>query len=390
LPELLDTPAGLLTPVRLAIAVLIANSIVAGLAEIPKAVLGGENQGYRRMGLSALVVVVTASLTAAAIGADAGIFGVALAAATGTLLNMALFVGIAKRHIPWFGMKRPSGEALRWFGSKSVGFFLWKWINQFLMQGDVLLIGIFGSPTMVTVYSLSKHVPDALGRLTGFAVSGSAAGFGRLVAEHRLTKVRRVRGELMIATWLLVVVCGSVALVWTPSFVRLWVGAGFETEPATLVLILALAGQLMFIRTDSTIIDSTLNLGRKLALGAISVAVTVALVSLIPHQERTLSTFCIALLVGRLPVSLGYAYIVGQVTEHPVHEQAMAIARPAAVGVVLLAAAANLQELAVATGWLPLAASVVLTLLLASLVALPAGLNSIQRERLLGRLRALI
>ena len=54
-----DVPAEFVWPARLATVLLVSNVILLSLADVPRAVLQGENLGYKRMGLSAILVFVT-------------------------------------------------------------------------------------------------------------------------------------------------------------------------------------------------------------------------------------------------------------------------------------------------------------------------------------------
>jgi len=385
-PPLLDVPVEFVEAVRIALAVLLGNAVLIGLADIPRAVLAEENAGYRRVGLSALIVLLTGLFTVIAVRAELGIAGVALAATAGTLLNSALFISVAKHHVHWFGIRRPSRETVRWIGGKSVGFFFWKWINQFLTAGDVLLVGILGSPAMVTVYSLTKYAPDAVIRLTGFVVNGSAASFGRLLSDERYAKLRRARAELMTATWLITTVSGVTVLLWSPSFLVLWVGPGYDQGSTTTLMITILAAQLMFVRNDASLIDLTLKLRSKVLLGVATIAVTVILLVAFVRSDFQITTLCLALATGRIPMSIGYPCIVGRVIGIAPSQQVFPCIRVLLTTTLLFGVAVMLRDSLEALTWLSLSLSVGITVIATISIAMLLGMNSTQQSRIWKRI----
>ena len=152
---------------------------------------------------------------------------------------------------------------------------------QLMMAGDVLMLGIFDSVALVAAYSLTKYVPDALIRLVAIVVFGIAPGLGGIIGAGKLPKAARVRGEIMLFTWLFATVAGATILLWNQDFVGLWVGTAYDTGPLATLLIVVMVTQLTLIRNDANIIDLTLNIRRKVLLGVLSVALSLALAALL-------------------------------------------------------------------------------------------------------------
>ena len=69
-PYALKTPARYVGDVRITAALLVADAVALTLLTVPRSVLQGENLGYKRMGLSALLVVGQGALTALALILD--------------------------------------------------------------------------------------------------------------------------------------------------------------------------------------------------------------------------------------------------------------------------------------------------------------------------------
>ena len=76
-PSWLDAPNEFFWSMRLTAGILVAGLVTTSLVEIPRSVLEGENLGYKRMGLSAILVFVGGGFTWLALYLDTGIVGVA-------------------------------------------------------------------------------------------------------------------------------------------------------------------------------------------------------------------------------------------------------------------------------------------------------------------------
>ena len=120
-PGWLDTPVELSRAARWAASLLVGNLILMTLVEVPRAVLDGENLSYKRMGLSAALVFGGGGLTALALHLDTGLVGVAACPLAISFLTGVLFLRVVRRHVPWFGVARPSAKAVRAFFILSSG-----------------------------------------------------------------------------------------------------------------------------------------------------------------------------------------------------------------------------------------------------------------------------
>src|SRR3990172_1308605 len=79
IPSWLDAPLEWYSSIRWAAALLVANLLFTNLAEIPQSVLRGENLGYKRMGLTTLLLLLGGGLMALAMYFKTGLIGVAFA-----------------------------------------------------------------------------------------------------------------------------------------------------------------------------------------------------------------------------------------------------------------------------------------------------------------------
>ena len=161
-PVLVNVPDDLVLTVRVAAGVLVLDLILTNLLTIPQSVVQGENLGYKRMGLSVLVVLAGGALTAFRRSPGAGLVGVTLSVVATTVLTGVLYVWVARRYVPWFGMSMPVLRTVAVFLRLSGWFLLWNLVVQLMRGSDVVVLGIADSVEPVTVYALARYVLEAI------------------------------------------------------------------------------------------------------------------------------------------------------------------------------------------------------------------------------------
>lgn len=77
---------------------LVLNTIVNTLSSIPQVTLQGENLGYKRMGMSVILVLAGGCFTWLALYFKTGIVGVAAAVVTSTLATGLFYLWVVKLH----------------------------------------------------------------------------------------------------------------------------------------------------------------------------------------------------------------------------------------------------------------------------------------------------
>lgn len=401
-PILLEVPEEFLLTTQLTIGLLALNVVLFGLVDIPKVVLQGENLGYKRMGLSALLVLAGGGLTVLAVIQGLGLVGVAAATVATTLISGMVFLGVVRRQVPWFGIARPTREITRRFYGLSGWFVLWKIVSQLMLAGDILILGIFDSVVLVTVYTLTKYVPETLIRLVGTVVFNISPGLGGIIGAGNLEKAVNVRGEIMAFTWLLLTVAGACILLWNQLFVQLWVGDSYYAGLIPTLLIILLVAQITFIRNDSNVIDLTLNIRIKVLIGVLAETLALSLAALlVSRYGMGIVGLCIGSIAGHSIISVVYPFLVGQVLGIRFYDQVKGALRPVIVTLLLLLmmlgikhygesypqAAIFLERL---HSWPGLVVGVAATAMVVSVLAFYGGLSSRQRRGLIKRLQAVI
>ena len=341
IPAWINTPTEYVGIVRLTTGVLVVNLIMINLAAIPQSVLQGENLGYKRMGLSTLLVFAGGLLTWLAIYLHTGIIGVAVATLFSTVITGIFFLWVVRTYSPWFGAMWSSlNEIWKFFGI-SGWFLLWNLIMNFMMASDVVILGMLNSVESVTDYSLTKYAPETLISLIAIMMFGIAPGLGGIIGSGDKQRATVVRGEIMAITWLVIVSLGSTFVIWNRAFISLWVGIDHFAGELPNLLIVVVVMQFVLIRNDSNFIDLTLKLQKKVILGAISVAVSLAAAAvLVGYFRLEIIGVSIGLLFGRAILSFGYPALVGHYLDIPWISQLKNTLKPALLtGIILISVA---------------------------------------------------
>jgi O-antigen/teichoic acid export membrane protein len=387
-PALLKTPPSMTWSVRVATLLLVANSLVFSLGDVPRSVVQGENLGYKRMGLSTALVFASAGLTALALYLNGGLVGVVAADLAHTLLGGLLMLQVARANIPWFGIAKPLAGAVRRFLGLSGWFLAWNLVMRLMRATDVVVLGVFGSPEMVTMYTLTRYAPETVVFIVATLAQGVTPGLGGIVGSGDKSRAQRLRAEIMTFTWLLVAALGATILLWNRSLLQVWVGGRHYLGAGANLLLMAMVAQFVMIRNDANIIDLTLNLRSKVLIGFLSAALSAAAAA---YAVGILGLgavgVCLGFIAGRSILSIGYPLIVGRSLGVSLGQQLRATLRPGAVTAVLFGLSAiGSGTLAVASWWL-LAPCVVLTLPVATLAAFQLGLGPEQRDQVVKRIR---
>jgi O-antigen/teichoic acid export membrane protein len=390
-PQLLETPSEHVWSVRAAAALLTTDAIALALLSIPRSTLQGENLGYKRMGLSAIVIGLGGVFMALAIYWNMGIAGVAAANMAGTFVTGLLFWRVARKYVSWFGIARPTSQNVRWLLGLSGWFTGWKFVYELMAAGDVIVLGLAGSVELVTVYTLTKFVTQALVPLISTVFEGTAPGLAGIIGSGDRVRGARLRSEIMAFTWLLSTVLGASLLLWNRSFVDLWVGPRFYAGPVSMLLIVVMVVQFIFVGNDARIIDLTLNLRAKVLLGAVSAVLSVGLGALlVATTDNDITGMCIGMIAGRTVLSVAYPWLLGRALDRRLTTQLRGLPRPVLTTAVLFGSATLLGERVGTDNWIALIVAAATTVLALVPAAGLLGLSSAQRRALTGRIRTVV
>ena len=332
-PIWFSAPDDAYVAVRLCTAIVILGIVSRGFTDVSRCVLEGENLGYKRMWISTVLVALGGVLTVVAVRLGTGLVGLAAASVATTVLTGLAFLMVVKSFVPWFGIAWPTAKVMKQFAGLSGWFFAWFLIGRVMEASDVVVLGIFASPALVTTYSLIRFLPEATLRFVTVLVFETVPGLGKILARGDVARARATRGEIMILMWLATTVVGGTILLWNDAFVHLWIGESFSGGWLTTLLLILMMFQFVWFRVDADIINLDLRLiGVKVLLGFGSVVMSLGLgIVALRVYNAGINGLCVGFILGRLLLTLGYPWLVGKILDAPLGQQLRSSIRPGIV-----------------------------------------------------------
>jgi O-antigen/teichoic acid export membrane protein len=372
-------------------AILVVDAILFSLLYLPQAVLQGENLGYKRLGLSVVLVFVSKSLLVVAVLIGTGIPGLAVAAAIATVLWGLTYVWIVRSRVPWFGIARPSFSEVRSFIRLSGWFLVWNLVMTIMLGSDVVVLGVVQGTASVAVYVLAKFLPQAIILAVATTIVAIMPGLGGLIGAGDLSRAARVRRETLSLIWLFTVAAGTTVLLWEASFLGLWSEEARYPGSGAMLMIMLMVLQFSLIRTDANIIDLTLNLRRKVLLGAVAAAISVGLAwFFLGPLELGIAGLALGFILGRAIQSVSYPLMIGRVLGVDAWQQLRGLVRPAITTTVLFGAATVAgAELRVGS-WPSLIGAAAISGLVVTGLTFLGGLSADGRRLVLHRVRRVV
>lgn len=390
-PTWLSTSAEFTPIVRLVVAILSLDLIMTTLSEVPHSVLQGENLGYKRMGLSALLIFFGAGLLVVALYFKTGLVGVAIATLIATMVTGYFYYQVVRTYVPWFGMERPLPGAIRHFLGLSSWFLVWNLVSQLMRASDVVILGVFASAELVTTYTLTKYVPETVIMVVEIMVLGIAPGLGGIIGSGDYSKALKIRNELMSYSWLLITIIGSAVLIWNRSFTQLWVGSQHYAGAQQTLLIMLSVLQLVLIRNDANFIDLTLKMRDKVLVGLFSTLISLGIATLFVHTfNGGITGLCLGLIIGRAILSFAYPWLIGRYLGVELGQQLRHVVVPLVVLIVIFTGSSIASEYWVVDSWIKLVGAVGLTVIVVTPLTVFGGLTGEQRSLMWQRVKLLL
>jgi O-antigen/teichoic acid export membrane protein len=374
--------------VRVACALLVASFVAMNLAAVPESALRGMNLGYRQMGLQSAVTIAGGLLMAGAVATGLGLAGLAAAQVALAVLTGLTFLLLARRHVRWFGAERPLPGEVRGMLGVSAWLAVGDLVTKLLLASDVIILGMVLAPGAVTTYTLTGYAAKTGVGILSFTVGAAMPGLGGLIGRAERDRAAALRSEILDLIWVLVVAVGATILVWNEGFVRLWVGPVNYAGPLVNLLIVLIAAQTAFIRTDAYILDAALRPRARVAVSAAAAATTIVL-AVIGVRLLGLPGLCLGVIGGRAIQSVVFPILVRRCLtsagEPPSPRSTWRPARPAAAAIVILGTATVLGERVAPATWpawsIGMATSFVIFLAITYRLGLPAARRAALRER---------
>ena len=271
LPALLDAPAQDVAPLRWTILLLGVDSVMVSLLTIPRATLQGENLGYRRMGLSTALVLISGVLTAVALWLDSEHRRRRRGQPRGDDLHRRR---VLEDH------SRPRSMVRRRSAAPAGG--------PVVLRPQLVVHGVEARQPVDDVGRRARPRRRRLGRVgqrlradevhprgdAATPVDARDGRYSRTRRDHRRRRpptsaARPGRGPRPDVAPR-ASASGVAILMWNESFVALWVGEQYFAGGTELLLLMISLLQLALIRSDAFIIDLTLKVRAKTLTGLAS------------------------------------------------------------------------------------------------------------------------
>ena len=398
LPVWLDVPTDLYWQVRITAWILVMNLVMVNLAALPQSILQGENLGYKRMGLSAFLVILGGGLIWIALSLGMGMIGLAVTFLITTIIGGILYLSVVKKNSPWFGIAKPSSTEIGKFFRLSGWFFAWDLIYNLMITSDVVILGVLVSVGLVTSYTLTKYAPQMLTSLVAILVFGILPGLGGIIGSGDLRRASRIRREIMTFSWLALTFLGATILLWNWMFLQLWVGNNQYAGTLSNLLMLIFVMQFAFIQNDANIMNLSLRIQSKVWIGAVSLFLCLALAGLLVGQfSMGIVGLLLGFITGRSVLSVLYPVLVGRFLEINFLSQVRGIIRPIVLTGILFSFSAILSNELSQTetttgllGWIKFGLLACITAAFFLIISFFIGLTFQQRRGILDRIRTVI
>jgi len=223
-PRSLHPGAGLLIPLRWAVAIAVASSLALTPAAIFRSVLETSQRGYRVRAALLLQSLLITALSLLLVGWGWGIVGMAVATAAGLALGSLLWWRWAQPWLPNWPQTPPAAISAREAWSVNWPLALALLGNQINLLTDNTVVGLSLGAAAVTGFALTQSLPLLAGGHIADIGTVSWAALGEL-----RTRAEDAFAERVVELAATILGAGIAAMatvaVLTPGLVALWVGA---------------------------------------------------------------------------------------------------------------------------------------------------------------------
>lgn len=298
--------------VRLCMSFLVMSFIIKQIFSVFEAVLRGMNMAYKRIGIRALITVISGVLAISVLYMGFGIKGLAFVNILSVLITGITIWWIVRKNISWFGTTKIDLDSTKYMIKKSGKFMLERFIKLMNKSIDLILLGYFIGPIYVTIYVTSRFLVNASLGMIHKILPSVTPGLGKLIGEKNNKKLYEVRSNMIFLISSFGFVTGSIICLFNKSFISIWISndqfiGSIETGILVLLGILHVLQEL-----DGSLINMSLKLKAKIKLGSINlIIILICSALLIPLFK--INGLLISLLIGRIIISLGYHNILKKI-----------------------------------------------------------------------------
>lgn len=297
--------------VRTTTAILIFSVVISKIFGTFESILRGMNLGFKKMGIRALIILVTGGLQILAVLNNYSLIALANIQLLATITSGIIIYYIIKTNVPWFGFGTTTFKKSISFLKVSGWFVLWSFLKLIILSSDKVLLGYLGGALLVTKFVITEYVIKAGMGVVTKLIYGVIPGFGKLYGAGELQKLAEVRNIVMLCTWLLATSIGATVVIFNSTFIELWIGNDEYGGDIVNLLLIIMTAQFIFIQNDGVLINITLKIREKVFYAGLTAGTTLILIFLlVPRYE--IAGLCISIIIGRMFMSVAYPKIVNR------------------------------------------------------------------------------
>ena len=289
------------------------NLIITPLFGIPESVLIGTNNGFISSYNKIFWSIAGAILTYIVLIAGYGLQELAIIVLLVTIMRGMNLLFWVKKKVIWFGVEKPEKSEVHSFFKFSSLILVWSFIAKFLLGSEVILLSALIGPEVVSKYVFTSYLAFTAISLSAIVTSSITPGLGMLIGNKDFVKSLGVIIKLRNFAFAFSVFSGALILLLNKSFVTLWGGETLFLGWENNLLIVMLMIQLISIRTESFLIDLTLDLKVKVLLGIVSVVLSLIFSYLLySYVYESVSSILLGILLGRFLLVFIFPIIINE------------------------------------------------------------------------------
>lgn len=291
---------------------IICISVILGLKSflgIPDAILRGKNEEYKGIFIEPIRCIIYVALVYVSIKYNYGILGVLFASFATFLIAFIIKLYFLRKHLADYKPLKPEKKQLLEFSKKGGWYLLSSFSFQLLQSLDVIIIGVFFNPIIVTVFSLSKAFSFRISEAIVTVIGSVGSGISSLISTNQKEKLANLRVQLIRIN----LVIGLFLLLYfhffNAAFVGLWVGQDNFTGNNINILI-SLTIPFIILSMSSQLFIDALLLFRQKSISILITTILTILLSVVLSHYYGLTGIAFAILVGRIILWLIFEYLL--------------------------------------------------------------------------------
>jgi O-antigen/teichoic acid export membrane protein len=166
------------------------------------------NLAFKRMGLRTIIIAIGGGLKIFVITHGYGLIGLSVVQLIVTSIIGISYYIVVKRNVGWFGFGKTNFSKVLQYSKLSGWYIASSVANMLLEHSDKILLGFIASPVLVSYYTLTSFLPNAMRGMLNRVIIGIVPGIGKLLGLQENEKLEKVLRNINNLTFLLTTATG--------------------------------------------------------------------------------------------------------------------------------------------------------------------------------------